>query len=347
MDQGTATMLAGAIGAVGNVASNVYSGRVNEKVAGRQNEWNLAMYQRQLADSRENWNMQNAYNSPKAQMERLKEAGLNPNLVYGNSTSGSAGNAGSMSSTPSAQPAVGYYRPMNMMAGLGDLAQLFLTASTVRRNNSETDSIRERTLLTREQALTEQVRRDGMNWANAKTKEEAAIWKRKLHLDMGMMQDQMRKFRQDVLQSKETTRGAKLRNDNYQMWNNSMSAMEYANLADRHELNLQELALFEFKKQNLIARTQQSIASALLMNSNNIDLNDQRASQVAFDIINSAEGLYGKQLENKITEVLIDHGINLKEGGKVGILQKLKYLKQGTKVRPRRYFDYGTPFDGN
>ena len=27
--------------------------------------------------------MNNAYNDPSAQMERLKQAGLNPNLVYG------------------------------------------------------------------------------------------------------------------------------------------------------------------------------------------------------------------------------------------------------------------------
>lgn len=32
----------------------------------------------------EMWNMSNQYNSPKEQMARLREAGLNPNLVYGN-----------------------------------------------------------------------------------------------------------------------------------------------------------------------------------------------------------------------------------------------------------------------
>lgn len=31
----------------------------------------------------EQWNRENVYNSPTAQMERLKQAGLNPNLVYG------------------------------------------------------------------------------------------------------------------------------------------------------------------------------------------------------------------------------------------------------------------------
>ena len=32
----------------------------------------------------EQWNRQNEYNSPSAQMDRLRSAGLNPNLVYGN-----------------------------------------------------------------------------------------------------------------------------------------------------------------------------------------------------------------------------------------------------------------------
>lgn len=38
------------------------------------------------------WNEQNAYNSPAAQMQRYKDAGLNPMLIYGNGVS-SAGNA--------------------------------------------------------------------------------------------------------------------------------------------------------------------------------------------------------------------------------------------------------------
>ena len=41
------------------------------------------MYERQKADNIELWNMQNEYNAPVNQMRLLKEAGLNPNLVYG------------------------------------------------------------------------------------------------------------------------------------------------------------------------------------------------------------------------------------------------------------------------
>jgi len=41
------------------------------------------MYEKQRADALSDWKMQNEYNSPSAQMTRFKEAGLNPNLIYG------------------------------------------------------------------------------------------------------------------------------------------------------------------------------------------------------------------------------------------------------------------------
>jgi hypothetical protein len=40
------------------------------------------MYQQQKQDNIQFWNMQNEYNSPTAQMARLKGAGLNPNMLY-------------------------------------------------------------------------------------------------------------------------------------------------------------------------------------------------------------------------------------------------------------------------
>lgn len=41
------------------------------------------MYDRQRADNLADWNMNNEYNSIPNQMARFKEAGLNPNLIYG------------------------------------------------------------------------------------------------------------------------------------------------------------------------------------------------------------------------------------------------------------------------
>ena len=43
------------------------------------------------------WNLMNEYNSPSAQMQRFKEAGLNPNLIYTQGTSGNASSAAAYS----------------------------------------------------------------------------------------------------------------------------------------------------------------------------------------------------------------------------------------------------------
>lgn len=55
----------------------------------------LAKYQNDLAIK--NWQMQNEYNLPVNQVQRLRDAGLNPYLMYGNG-SASTGNAGQISS---------------------------------------------------------------------------------------------------------------------------------------------------------------------------------------------------------------------------------------------------------
>ncbi len=45
----------------------------------------MEQWQRENQANLDFWNMQNAYNSPQAQMERYQSAGLNPNLIYGQS----------------------------------------------------------------------------------------------------------------------------------------------------------------------------------------------------------------------------------------------------------------------
>jgi hypothetical protein len=51
-----------------------------------QKRTNLEMYDRQRADALADWNRQNQFNAPEAQMKRFKEAGLNPHLIYGQMT---------------------------------------------------------------------------------------------------------------------------------------------------------------------------------------------------------------------------------------------------------------------
>lgn len=95
----TGALVAGGASLLGQGASAYAQGRMNKATR----EWNEKMYARQKADNLEFWNMQNSFNSPQAQMARFQEAGLNPNLMYGQGTNGNA----SSLSAPSAMP----YKP--------------------------------------------------------------------------------------------------------------------------------------------------------------------------------------------------------------------------------------------
>ena len=67
-----------------NIISTAMTNDANERMQQRQNAWNL-----------EQWNRNNAYNHPAAQMQRLKAAGLNPDLLYGQNAGGAMGNSSS------------------------------------------------------------------------------------------------------------------------------------------------------------------------------------------------------------------------------------------------------------
>lgn len=74
---------AGLIESGANLLSNVAGAYATGRQSKKTREYNEKMYKKQRADALSDWNMQNEYNSPEAQMQRLKAAGLNPNLVYG------------------------------------------------------------------------------------------------------------------------------------------------------------------------------------------------------------------------------------------------------------------------
>lgn len=72
----------------------------NERMLDRQLQYNTDMYNRQWNDqtqfSWDMWNANNEYNSASAQVQRLREAGINPALALGTGAAGmSQGSGGS------------------------------------------------------------------------------------------------------------------------------------------------------------------------------------------------------------------------------------------------------------
>lgn len=78
------------IGALGGLAGNA----MNRAAIREQNKANKELAKYQFDLNMQAWNKQNEYNSPYQQVARLKSAGLNPQLAYGNGTQ--AGNASSV-----------------------------------------------------------------------------------------------------------------------------------------------------------------------------------------------------------------------------------------------------------
>ena len=144
---GGAGIISGLFGALGqNIAINKQikaQQEENEKnrtynfnLAQLQNKWNL-----------EQWNRENEYNSPAQQMARLKAAGLNPDMMYQNGTSGlTAASSPSMTagapSSPVDMSALGQKRTIGdaIHQGLQDAlvgAQIDVMQSEARKNNAD------------------------------------------------------------------------------------------------------------------------------------------------------------------------------------------------------------------
>lgn len=131
---------------IANILMNSHNNKQNAKqwkeyanlqreLQSSQNAWNLAQ-----------WNRQNEYNSPANQMNLLRQAGLNPNLVYGNLAGASAGSlesAGADISSPTPNNAA-------QVSGFGDLGvqignqmmQKELNDANIEKINTEVESQR-------------------------------------------------------------------------------------------------------------------------------------------------------------------------------------------------------------
>lgn len=87
------SLIAGGASLLGSGLNAISTGIQNR----RSQNFSRDMYRMQLNDNIKLWNMQNEYNSPVNQVKRLKEANLNPALLYGSGASGASGSAGAVS----------------------------------------------------------------------------------------------------------------------------------------------------------------------------------------------------------------------------------------------------------
>lgn len=115
---GAGALLGGSIiGSSSSASAQSKANETNLQIARETNAANAALAQQQQNWNIDLWNMQNDYNTPAAQMQRYKDAGLNPNLIYG-SGSGSSGNATAISSVAPARMERASVQPVNYFQGI-------------------------------------------------------------------------------------------------------------------------------------------------------------------------------------------------------------------------------------
>lgn len=131
------------------LGSGIAETGVNALLQGATNRQNRAfareMYHRQRQDALSDWWRQNMYNSPGAQMRRLKAAGLNPNLVYGSGAEAMSGQQPRSSSAPSG----------NAQAPSLDLARPVMNYQMVMMRDAQQDLMEENKKLIQIKQITE------------------------------------------------------------------------------------------------------------------------------------------------------------------------------------------------
>lgn len=149
-------------------ASNDSANRANMKIAQMNNEWsermmdkqnlmNIDQWNRESKFALDMWNRNNEYNSAKAQVQRYREAGLNPALMMGQGSAGVSQGA----STPSGNsvglpsPSQARVQPYDFSSFSNMVGMVVEQAAMLSRNQAEVNNLNAQTDVARAKARAE------------------------------------------------------------------------------------------------------------------------------------------------------------------------------------------------
>lgn len=125
------------IGAGTSLLSGFFSNSAQESA----NAANIQLARENRAWQEQMWAKQNEYNTPAAQIERMRAAGLNPALMYSQGNVGNAGDVGSVA-TPQVQPVTGFARGLG---AAGDtIANAMMQLEQVKQMRAQTKLLQAR-----------------------------------------------------------------------------------------------------------------------------------------------------------------------------------------------------------
>lgn len=143
---------AAAASAISSGAQVYAQGKMNKKTR----EFSEHMYNRQRQDALDDWNRANQYNSPIEQMKRYKEAGLNPNLIYGQSNEAPAVRS---TSAPDWNPQTPDFASLGQNV-IGGIYEAQMKAAQLKLLESQNVKVEADTLYTNAKTYQENLRHD-------------------------------------------------------------------------------------------------------------------------------------------------------------------------------------------
>lgn len=305
------TLLSAGLPVVGSLISNLF-GAGNQANANRAN-MELAKYQ--YDRNLEMWNKQNEYNTPSNQMSRLREAGLNPNLVYGNGSVANTTNSVPQYDAPKIQAYTNFGD-----FGFSNAAQGFLNASqlvaNVKKTNQETSNLAVDNRLKIQQEQLNELRMIAQNYTNSKSRDEADIWKQILEQRLNLMRAQ-----EGTQYVDQQLKHASADNLNSQTLYRDNIGTELAEA--QRDKTLGEIALIPYRRDMISANLKSILEGTRLKGA--------QISEVYQRIMKLASDKQGKDLENSLIAELKAHGVNIKLKGDL-IMQLVNMLSNFMEI---------------
>lgn len=287
------SVIGGVVSAAGSVASSAMQNKIaRERIAfDREENEKSRQFNERMADkantwSLEQWNRQNAYNDPSQQMSRLRAAGLNPDLMYSNGTSGLvSSNSPNVTPVAAGQPASSAgFAQMQPTVGNAILSgvQGALAGAQLKKTQAEADKAAgESTLLTidsftRDALNKGQIDLNSVNVSVGKSAAQLNVQQRSVLVaeinNLNASTDKVQQESNNLLKLNEKI-GVDILSQKFQMY---MASKQYDMLAAQTLANIRKidasikvdeatvkevLGLLTYRMQNIVADTNEKQAS--------------------------------------------------------------------------------------
>lgn len=325
---------AAAISSGANNLSGTLLGYASQKDT---NKANLKLAEYQYSKALEMWNRQNEYNLPKNQMSRLTDAGLNPNLVYGNGT------VQGLTSAPAPQ----YHAPtLQAYTNFGSLGadqavttymQLKQADANVNKTNAEAmRTLKELPIIDLDMSLKKlDIARRGI--LNSISEKERDHWEQTYEMTLDEIQSRIDKNRSEVPLNlaKENNYNA---DTDLKKAKKKTEEKKPALIEAQTRTEEQRPALIKAQTRTEEARPSlimsqisqnyasvQKVLSDIKRNEHLNNLTDEQIELASAEIALAATKNAGQLQENEIRGILLKYGIDLKEHGTTGLIQKQMY----------------------